>query len=218
MASMNNIDGNILKDKRKSSFKNGKNNVKKVKNTNKECKPLMVEEKENIDNDKELNGKLLFIEFSWKFFDLVVISQIILSISFLLLGFLYFILGSTFSEVATLGLLSFYLFLPTIPAYKSLANANTYSGILAFCFIQIGEVLQNTFTLTSILYSNDVLEVKTIGRCYLVGIVVTYQILSIIIVTLCPFKKVKKETLKRLFGTSNENDLNCITGNHQKIV
>uniref|UniRef100_A0A0K0EHL4 Transporter n=1 Tax=Strongyloides stercoralis TaxID=6248 RepID=A0A0K0EHL4_STRER len=227
MVSLNSVNENNLNNTKKDSPKYDKDNVKKckkVENNNKGCKLSNKKEKkcgklsEESNVIKEENGKILFIEFSWMCFDLAVIGQILLSISFIFLGFLYFILGSTFSEVAGLGLLSFYLFLPTLPAYKSLANASTYSGILAFCFIQIGEVFQNMFILTTILYYNDTLEAMTIRRCYLVGVIIIYQLISIIIVTLCPFKKVNKETLKRLFGTSNEKDLTCITGSHHKVV
>uniref|UniRef100_A0A0N5BSU2 Na_H_Exchanger domain-containing protein n=1 Tax=Strongyloides papillosus TaxID=174720 RepID=A0A0N5BSU2_STREA len=228
MVTISPIDKNNLGDLKKSSprsdkksdkegrkcskFRNGVSLTSKGEtNTEDHCK-------KNPDSLGIQNGKLLFIEFSWMYFDLIVIGQILLSISFIMCGFLYFILGSTFSEVMGLVLLFFYLLLPTIPAYKSMANSNTYSGIYAYCFIQLSEILENIFLLTTMIFSSEVLEVTTVKRCYLIGLLLFYQLISVIIVTTRPFKRVSKGTLKRLFGTSDEVELLNVGGKTHKAV
>uniref|UniRef100_A0A0N4Z0B7 Transporter n=1 Tax=Parastrongyloides trichosuri TaxID=131310 RepID=A0A0N4Z0B7_PARTI len=191
--------------------------------------PTIKESRNEEDSTQKSNGKtsngnskgkIMFIEFSWIYFDMVVVGQIILSISFLMLAFLYTILGSTISEVIGLILLTLYLLLPTVPAYKSMANSRTYSGIKLFCYIQFGEVLQNMFVLTLFLLNDQKLEYITVRRCYLIYFLCIYQLVTIIIVTSCPFKKVGGSTIRRLFGNFDLNDIMDIKNgkNHEKNV
>uniref|UniRef100_A0A0K0G3N6 TRP domain-containing protein n=1 Tax=Strongyloides venezuelensis TaxID=75913 RepID=A0A0K0G3N6_STRVS len=228
MVSISPINKNNLGDLKKSSPRSDKKSDKEDRKCSKlrngvtltskgETKP---EDhcKKNPDGLGVQKSKLLFIEFSWMYFDLIVIGQILLSISFIMCGFLFFILGSTFSEVMGLVLLFFYLLLPTIPAYKSMANSNTYSGIYAYCFIQLSEILENIFLLTTMLVGNGVLDVITVKRCYLIAFLLFYQLISVIIVTTRPFKRVTQGTLKRLFGTSDEVELLNVRGKAHKAV
>uniref|UniRef100_A0AC35UI07 Uncharacterized protein n=1 Tax=Rhabditophanes sp. KR3021 TaxID=114890 RepID=A0AC35UI07_9BILA len=151
--------------------------------------------------DNPAKGSLLFIEFHWRVFDTVIIGQLIMVASMLLHAFLLLAFGSTFNEICGYLVLALYLFLPTLPAYKCMANADAYAGVAAFSILQLLEGMYCIIKASFICIENSNLPTQTIMRLNLIYMVCVYQFVSVVAVSTIPFRKIGLADVEKLMGT-----------------